>query len=126
MTDEPTHEDLKKNNKDEEKESTDPEASFDQTSGTRPSSNGEDEESEVQFRLLVGNIPGFVYKGFRDWSVEFLDNRIASLTGYTKEAFDARKIRWSDFVVQEDIESSRESFIQALKHDRSFSREYRI
>lgn len=80
----------------------------------------------MQFRLLVGNIPGFVYKGFRDWSVEFLDNRIASLTGYTKEAFDARKIRWSDLVVQEDIESSRESFIQALKHDRSFSREYRI
>jgi len=40
MADEPTDEDLKKNNKDEEKESTDPEASFDQTSGTRPSSNG--------------------------------------------------------------------------------------
>jgi hypothetical protein len=36
MTDEPTDEDLKKNNKDEEKEFTDPEASFDQTSGTRP------------------------------------------------------------------------------------------
>ncbi len=126
MADEPTDENLKKNDKKIGKESADPEASFDQTSGTRPPSNGRAEESEEQFRLLVRNIPGFVYKGFRDWSVEFLDNRIESLTGYTKEAFDARKIRWSDLVVQEDIESSRESFIQALKNDRSFSREYRI
>ncbi|MCJ7582153.1 MAG: PAS domain S-box protein, partial [Candidatus Aminicenantes bacterium] len=126
MADEPTYEDLKKSDKDLEKESTDPEASFDQTFGTRPPPNEGPGASEEQFRLLVRNIPGFVYKGFKDWSVEFFDNRIASLTGYTKEAFDARKIRWSDLVVQEDIESSIESFIQALKHDRSFSREYRI
>ncbi len=83
-------------------------------------------ESQEQFRLLLKNIPGFVYKGYKDWSVEFLDNKIEALIGYNIDDFHSRKIKWSDIIVKEDVESAHERFIQALNTDRSYMREYRI
>jgi PAS domain S-box-containing protein len=39
-------------------------------------------ESEEKYRLLVDNLPSIVYKGYKDWSVEFFDEKIEVLTGY--------------------------------------------
>jgi len=83
-------------------------------------------ESEKKYRLLVENLPGTVYKGYKDWSVEFFDNKIEIFTGYNFDEFNSRRMKWSDIIVKEDIESARESFIQALKTDTSYFREYRI
>jgi PAS domain S-box-containing protein len=83
-------------------------------------------ESEHKYRLLVENLPSVVYKGYRDWSVDFVDEKIEALTGYTMKEFNSRRMKWSDLIVEEDLAGARESFIRALKTDKSYAREYRI
>ena len=83
-------------------------------------------ESEKQYKLLVKNLPGILYKGYKDWSIEFFDRKIESLTGYDVDEFNALKMKWSDIIVEEDVEAAREHFIEALETDKSYLREYRI
>jgi len=83
-------------------------------------------ESEEKYRLLVNNLPGFVFQGYKDWSVEFFDRKIELLTGYEIDEFNSKNILWIDILFKEDIEIARESFIRALKSKKSYIREYRI
>jgi PAS domain S-box-containing protein len=83
-------------------------------------------ESEMKCRLLLTNLPSIVYRGFKDWSVEFTDNKVEALTGYSREEFNSKKLKWSDLILKEDIESARASFIRALKTHASYAREYRV
>ena len=82
--------------------------------------------SEQKYRLLVENLPSVVYKGYKDWSVDFVDEKIEALTGYSMKGFNSRRMKWSDLIVEEDLAGARESFINALKGDKSYVREYRI
>jgi|GEM_PF-654724 len=83
-------------------------------------------ESETRYRLLIETLPGVVYKGYRDWSVEFVDTKVEVVTGYDVDEFNSRRMKWSDIIVKEDIEIAMKSFIQALKADETYVREYRI
>jgi PAS domain S-box-containing protein len=83
-------------------------------------------ESEEKYRLLVENVPSVVYKGYKDWFVEFFDEKVEVLTGHSMQEFNSRRIKWSDLVVEEDLAGARETFIKALKTDKSYVREYRI
>ena len=83
-------------------------------------------ESEEKYRLLANNLPGAIYKGFKDWSIEFIDDKSSVLTGYDVGEFNSRKMKWSDIIVKEDLETARKVFKQALKTDKSYMREYRI
>jgi PAS domain S-box-containing protein len=84
-------------------------------------------EAKEQYRLLVQNLPSVVYKGYEDWSVDFFDKKkIVSLLGYNLEDFNSRKIKWSEVIVEEDLEDARREFVQAMKGDKSYVREYRI
>ena len=83
-------------------------------------------ESEAKYRLLVNQIPAVVFKGYRDWSVDFFDRKIEHLTGYSKAEFDSRQITWRDLILPEDRDMARGLFKQALKTDKSYVREYRI
>jgi PAS domain S-box-containing protein len=84
-------------------------------------------ESEEKYRLLIKNLPGIVYRGYRDWSVEFIDNKIEQITGYAAEEFNTGKIIWSDIIFQNDIQIAGADFHKALKtKDQSYVREYRI
>jgi PAS domain S-box-containing protein len=82
--------------------------------------------SEANYRLLFSTIPSIVFKGYEDWSVDFLDDKIEKLTGYPREDFNSRKLNWYDIVVEEDIQSIQELFKKALEADRVYLREYRI
>ncbi len=82
--------------------------------------------SEEKYRRLVDNLPSVVYKGYPDWTVEFFDNKIRSVTGYNFHDFNLKKIKWIDIIIKEDIEAIKKVFIHALKTDRSYIREYRI
>ena len=84
------------------------------------------QKSEEKYRSLVKNITSAVYKGYKDWSVEFFDEKIELFTGYDVNEFNSKKMKWSDIIVKEDIETAREIFIKALKTDKSYVREYRI
>ena len=83
-------------------------------------------ESEAKYRLLVNQIPAVVFKGYQDWSVDFFDRKIEKLTGYPKEEFDSRQLKWCDLVHPEDLDMFRGVFKQALNTDKSYVREYRI
>jgi PAS domain S-box-containing protein len=83
-------------------------------------------ESEEKYRLLVDTMPSIVYKGYKDWSVEFLDEKIEVLAGHRMKEFNSGRMKWSDLVVEEDIAGARETFIRALKGDKSYVREYRV
>lgn len=82
--------------------------------------------SEEKYRLLANNLPSIVYRGFKDWTVEFVDDKIELLTGYNKEEFNSKKIKWSDLILKKDLVTARQSFLNALKTDRAYVREYRI
>ena len=83
-------------------------------------------ESEERYRLLVNNIPGVVFTGYKDWSIDFIDTKIEVLTGYSMEDFSSRRLKWLDIVVKEDIEKIKKIFTQALKSNKTYIREYRI
>ena len=82
--------------------------------------------SEANYRLLLSTIPSIVFKGYEDWSVDFLDDKIEKLTGYPKEDFNSRTLNWYDIVVEEDIEPIKELFERALEADKVYLRQYRI
>ena len=64
-------------------------------------------ESEEKYRFLVNQLPAVVFKGYGDWSVDFFDRKIEALTGYRKEEFDSRKVKWSDLIPRKTSLSAR-------------------
>lgn len=83
-------------------------------------------ESETRYRLLINNMPSIVYRGYKDWSVDFMDEKVRSLTGYSMEEFNSREKKWSEVIIGRDLETAKKAFIQALKTNKSYVREYRI
>jgi PAS domain S-box-containing protein len=83
-------------------------------------------ESERKYRLLVRNLPNCVYKGYIDGAIDFFDNKIEQITGYSKEAFLSRKINWFNLVHEDDLACAKEQFKHALRSDSSYIREYRV
>jgi PAS domain S-box-containing protein len=83
-------------------------------------------ESETRYRHLINSIPSIVYRGYHDWSVDFMDEKIELLTGFSMEEFNSRKKKWSDLVIDSDFEVATRAFVQALKTNKFFVREYRI
>ncbi|MEW6657623.1 MAG: PAS domain S-box protein [Thermodesulfobacteriota bacterium] len=84
-------------------------------------------ESEEKYRLLVGQIPAVVFRGYADWSMDTFDDRkIETLTGYPKEDFDSRRRKWSDLVLAEDLPQAKGKFLEGLKTTGTYEREYRI
>ena len=83
-------------------------------------------KSEEKYRLLIKTIPAVVYKGYPDWRVEFVDKKIEALTGHAPDEFNSGRSKWSDIIVEEDLEAVKENFIQALKTEKVYTREYRI
>lgn len=82
--------------------------------------------SERKFRRLIDNIPNIVFKGYADGTIDFVDNKIEALTGYSREVFHSRRLKWTDLILPEDMPGAREKLIGALKKDRHYIREYRI
>ncbi len=83
-------------------------------------------QSEGKFRLLVNTIPALVYRGYADGRVDFVDNKVENMTGYSQEQFSSGQNKWPDIIVPEDRAGSKKIFIQALKADSAYRREYRI
>ncbi|MDJ0802452.1 MAG: PAS domain S-box protein [Desulfobacterales bacterium] len=83
-------------------------------------------ESEREYRLLLKSLPSVVFRGYADWSVEFYDNKIETITGYNASELNSGRVKWTDIIDPRDIDAVRASLITALKSDRSYVREYRI
>jgi PAS domain S-box-containing protein len=84
-------------------------------------------KSEEKYRLLVEQIPAAVFQGYQDWSIDCFDRKIEDLTGYTKEDFNARRLRWRDLIPPEELDYVKQSLRDALNQPhRSYMREHRI
>jgi len=83
-------------------------------------------ESETRYKMLINTIPSIVYRGYKDWAVDFLDEKIESLTGYAMEEFTSRNLKWNDILVSRDIDTAKKAFVEALRKNKSYVREYRI
>jgi PAS domain-containing protein len=70
-------------------------------------------ESERKYRLLVRNLPNCVYKGYLDGAIDFFDNKIEQITGYSKEEFLTRQKNWFGIVHEDDLAHTQEKFKQA-------------
>jgi diguanylate cyclase (GGDEF)-like protein/PAS domain S-box-containing protein len=83
-------------------------------------------DSETKYRLLVSQVPAVVFKGYVDWSVDFFDDKVEVMTHYRKEDFDSRKLKWRDLILAEDLDKVKRTFLEALKADKFYVKEYRI
>jgi PAS domain S-box-containing protein len=83
-------------------------------------------KSELDFNLLLNNIPAVVFKGYADGSVDFFDHKIEKMTGYPRMDFETRQRIWTEMILEEDFPQAKQDFIQALKTDKAYVREYRI
>ncbi|MGC2433170.1 MAG: PAS domain S-box protein, partial [Desulfobaccales bacterium] len=83
-------------------------------------------KSEQKYRLLVNQIPAVLFKGYADASIDFFDRKVEELTGYPKEDFDSRTLKWTDLVVAEDQKDWKSKFLEALRTNRNFMQEYQI
>lgn len=83
-------------------------------------------QSEMQYRTLVEQIPAVVFKGYPDWSIDCFDRKIEDLTGYTKEDFNSRRIKWCDLIPPEEMAHVKQTFMEALQTDLSYVREHRV
>ncbi len=83
-------------------------------------------ESERNYRLLINTIPNIVFKGYPDGSIDFFDDKIEYLTGYPRQLFMSRQLKWTDLIVEDDRSMARDRFITALRGDKQYVREYRI
>lgn len=83
-------------------------------------------KSEEQYRLLVNQIPAVVFRGYADWSISCFDRKIEALTGYAKEDFDTRRVKWSDLIPAEEMDYVKQTFVEGLKTTKSYVREHRI
>ena len=84
------------------------------------------QESEAKYRLLASQIPAMVFSGYGDWSIDPLDEKVETLTGYSKEDFESRRVKWCDLIPAEDLDYATKVFIEGLKTDKSYVREHRL
>lgn len=76
-------------------------------------------------------VPGAVvqnaaYKGYADGSVEFFGDQIEILTGYSRQDFNSRKLRWLDIIHPDDRDAAKKAFVSGLKGDKTYTRQYRV
>src|ERR1035438_3120109 len=84
------------------------------------------DEHSLDFQIVLENVPAALFRGFADGSIELCDRKAEAMTGYTKEEFDSRQIKWTALIHEEDRAKFRETITKALKTDRIYTREYRI
>lgn len=102
------------------------EATLQEAMGNLQNTVSELEKSEQEFQLLVNNIPAIVFTGYSDGTIRFYDHKVIDITGYPREMFEKNRKRWSDIVLTEDWQKAKKIFIDALKSDMAYVREYRI
>jgi PAS domain S-box-containing protein len=82
--------------------------------------------SERQFRGLLENIPGVVFTIFANGRVQFVDDKIKGLTGYSAEAFAEEPEIWSSLCGDKTGSLATELFKAASEQGGSLIKEYLI
>jgi PAS domain S-box-containing protein len=102
-----------------------------ETSMSKPSY--EELEHEVEMLSQIANLKVYpeirdllYFRINKDWYFDFIDKKVANLTGYAVEDFLEEKISWLDVVHAQDRESVQHEAERALKSDLYYSTRFRI
>ncbi|MBF0449076.1 MAG: PAS domain-containing protein [Magnetococcales bacterium] len=93
------------------------------------STNNKLKESEENYRSLVGNVPGVVYRcSFdSDWTMHFISNAIVELSGYPAEDFIQNQTRsFASIIYPEDTAMVDQIIQKAVLVKEAYEIEYRI
>jgi PAS domain S-box-containing protein len=83
-------------------------------------------ESRERLKLVVNNIPVVVGRLYQDGTVDFLEDKLEGLTGFSSQEFGAGGRPWSEVILKEDQEPARKAFLHALGTDHTYVKQYRI
>jgi len=79
---------------------------------------------DEQLRALLNAIPGMVYQGRPDWTVEIVNDQAAQLTGYPVEDFRSGAVNWLDLIHPDDrdqvLEESRGPMDGSVRLDQQY------
>jgi len=84
---------------------------------------------EAQFQSLVQNIPGAVYRCRCDaeWTVEFLSDEIAAITGYPSSDFVGNRVRsYASIIHPDDQAHVNQAVLESIARHVPFKIEYRL
>lgn len=84
--------------------------------------------SEEQFRTLTANIPGVTFRCRfdTDWSMLYISDSIASLSGWSAADFLAGRIHFGQLQLEEEKQAIDRSVAEALARNEDYHIEYRI
>jgi PAS domain S-box-containing protein len=84
--------------------------------------------SEEQFRGLVENIPGVIYRCESEppWRFEHVSEEALSLTGYEAARFMTGEVAWADLIVEDDLAEVTRLAAEGVDKHEPFVMEYRI
>jgi PAS domain S-box-containing protein len=74
----------------------------------------ERQETAERLTSLLNNVPGAVYRGSRDWSLQFFGAEIERITGYSPEDFIRGEMDWRQIVHPDDLPALKERFRTAV------------
>ena len=83
-------------------------------------------ESRERLKLLVDNLPVVMGRLYQDGTVEFLEDKIEELAGYSAKEFGPHGRPWAEVILEEDQEQVRKAFLHALGTDHTYVRHYRV
>jgi len=85
-------------------------------------------ERERQLSSMISNLPGFVYRCANDhnWTMTFISEQCAELTGYRASDFLQNKITYNEIVRPDYREPLREKWQETLRRKDFFEDEYPI
>ncbi|MDC0711344.1 response regulator [Stigmatella sp. ncwal1] len=83
-------------------------------------------ESQRTLSMLMGNLPGMVFRCRPDWSLDFASEGCQALTGYAASDFASSPSLWTSLMAPEDVERIVQEAKQAFVEGRLVTAVYRI
>ena len=86
------------------------------------------EEKEQQYRTLMNNTPGAVFRCLLDehWTMKFISPSVADLTGYSPQEFTDGTITFAQIINNDDVAHIDEVIEKAIAEKNQYAVEYRI
>ncbi|WP_225412770.1 hybrid sensor histidine kinase/response regulator [Stigmatella hybrida] len=83
-------------------------------------------ESQRTLSMLMGNLPGMVFRCRPDWSLSFISEGCEALTGYSAPEFAANPTLWTDLMADGDVTRIAGEAREAFAVGRLLTAGYRI
>ena len=90
---------------------------------------GQLQESEVRFRELVENVPGFTYRCLldADWTMQYFNPGFNELTGYAADDFINNRVRsYASIIHPDDVAAVDRAVREGVSNRRPYEMEYRV